>query len=127
MELDALDLPATTAAAVGVAPRAAGATGWSPEPFETTIFEGADGKISVKAARVLMARGLVAKEMQGVVKFGPSQLTLDDVNGVLAGGRLAGGMTFARRADGLTVRGQFRPPTPIRRGSSRRWRRRPAG
>jgi uncharacterized protein involved in outer membrane biogenesis len=108
IELDALDLPAAIATALGVAPRAAGAVGWSPEPFESPILGGADGKISVKAARVSLARGLVAKEMGGILKFGPSQLAVDDINGVLAGGRLAGAMTLARRTDGIAVRGQFR-------------------
>jgi uncharacterized protein involved in outer membrane biogenesis len=107
--LSALDLPEAIAAAVGAPPRAAGtAAGWSPEPFEAVILGDASGRISIKVARVSLTRGLAARDMQGVLNFGSSQLSIDDIEGSLAGGRLAGGLAFRRGADGMMAHGQVR-------------------
>jgi large subunit ribosomal protein L24 len=65
------------------------------------------GRIAFRSARVSLVSGLMAQDFNAALRFAPSELSLDDVSGKLAGGSLAGALTLRRRADGLNVQGRL--------------------
>ena len=69
---------------------------------------GLNGQVAIKATRVALTPKLAARDLRGVLNFDGSELALQSIDGALAGGRIAGGLTFLRRAEGLTVRAQLR-------------------
>ncbi len=107
IELGAIELPAAIAAAIGT-PAQTTAAVWSGEPFEPHLAGGLRGQVAIKSARVALTPKLAARDVRGVLNFDGSDLTLADIDGALAGGRIAGGMTFVRRVDGLTARAQVK-------------------
>jgi len=112
VELGAVDLPAAIAVAIGIPAQGAAASGsafgaWPAEPFEQGLA-GLSGQIAVKSARVTLTPKLAARDVRGVLRFGESELALQGIDGSIAGGRVAGDLTFLRRADGLAARGRVR-------------------
>jgi uncharacterized protein involved in outer membrane biogenesis len=117
IEVGALDLPAAIGAAIGMPAQgegtvASGASAnasalWPAEPFEQPL-PSFSGEVAVKAARVALTPKLSARDVRGTVHFGQAQLSLQDVEGSIAGGRLSGELTLLRRADGLTARTRVR-------------------
>jgi large subunit ribosomal protein L24 len=108
IELGAIELPAAIAAAIGTPAQSAGASLWSGEPFEPRLGAGLNGQVAIKATRVALTPKLAARHLRGVLNFDGSEFALQSIDGALAGGRIAGGLTFLRRAEGLTVRAQLR-------------------
>ena len=100
LAIGAIDLPAAVAAVIGM-PRAgqSGDAAWPAEPFERGLLGGMSGRIKVKAGRLSLASRLAARDLAGVLSFDPTQLAVDDIDGALAGGRIAGGFTFVRGPD----------------------------
>ena len=118
IELGALDLPAALAMAIGMPAQGAEASAasgagaaasapWPADPFERA-WPPLAGEVAIKAARLALTPKLAARDVRGVVHFGDSELALQGVEGSIAGGRLAGELTFLRRADGLTARTRLR-------------------
>jgi uncharacterized protein involved in outer membrane biogenesis len=117
IEVGALDLPAAIGAVIGMPAQgegtvASGASAnasalWPAEPFEQPL-PSFSGEVAVKAARVALTPKLSARDVRGTVHFGQAQLSLQDVEGSIAGGRLSGELTLLRRADGLTARTRVR-------------------
>jgi uncharacterized protein involved in outer membrane biogenesis len=109
IELAAIELPAALAAAIGTpAQQQANAAPWSGEPFEPHLATGLSGQVRIKSARVTLTPKLTARDVRGVLKLDGSELALADIDGALAGGRIAGGLTFLRRVEGLTARAQLK-------------------
>jgi large subunit ribosomal protein L24 len=109
IELGAVDLPAAVAVAVGVP--AAGVRNqatWPAEPFEPGVFGSLVGKVAVKSARVALTQKLAARDVRGVLQFDSSELALQQIDGSLAGGRVAGDLAFERGPGGLSARGKFK-------------------
>jgi large subunit ribosomal protein L24 len=107
IQIGALNLPAIIATAIGSPSPAANAAGlWPAEPFESGLFDSLSGQIKVKSARVTVAPTLAAQDLRGVLGFDQSDISFDQIDGTLAGGRITGGVTFRRSADGLTATGR---------------------
>jgi large subunit ribosomal protein L24 len=109
IELGAVDLPAAIAVAIGVP--AAGARSqatWPAEPFEPGVLGSVVGKLAVRAARVTLTPKLAARDVRGVLQFDSSELALQQLDGSLAGGRVAGELVFERGPGGLSARGKFK-------------------
>jgi hypothetical protein len=49
----------------------------------------------------------MARQLRGAVRFGAGEVTLEDVEGTLAGGRASGHLELRQSADGLEARGRF--------------------
>jgi large subunit ribosomal protein L24 len=118
IELGALDLPAALAMGIGMPAQGAEASAgsgaganasspWPADPFERALPSLA-GEVAVKAARLALTPKLAARDVRGVVHFGDSELALQGIDGVIAGGRLTAELTFLRRSDGLTARTRLR-------------------
>jgi hypothetical protein len=104
-----VDLPAAFAAAIGVPAQAPGSTAlWPSEPFEAGVIGGLDGRVTIRAARMALTPKLSASDVRGVLHFDQSELSLTEIDGSLAGGRVAGDITFERGKDGLAARGRLR-------------------
>ncbi len=63
--------------------------------------------VTFKLARAVFTPSLVARDLVGAVHFHPSVIAFDDINGSLAGGRIASAMAFSRNPDGLAAHGKI--------------------
>jgi hypothetical protein len=108
IEVETVDFPAALAAAVGVPAQGSGAGVWPAEPFDAGLLGSVRGQIAVKSTRLALTPKLAARELRGILSFGPSEIAFESIDGTLAGGRLAGSLIFQRGADGMAARGQLR-------------------
>jgi hypothetical protein len=106
--LGAVNLPAVIGTAVGAPPAARGARGWPAEPFEHGVWADLAGEVAVRIGRVGLTPGLAASDVRAVVKIDQGELTIDDIDGTLANGRVAGRLAFQSGAEGLTVETNLR-------------------
>jgi uncharacterized protein involved in outer membrane biogenesis len=110
LELGSVDLTAMIGTAIGVP-----ATGsseapdglWQAEPFKQGVH-GASGQVAVKATRVALTPNLAARDFQGRLYVGETQLALQVIDASLAGGRIAGELILLRDAAGLVARTQLK-------------------
>jgi uncharacterized protein involved in outer membrane biogenesis len=63
--------------------------------------------VAFKARKLGLSPRLTAREFRTSIKFGKDELTLDDIAGVLAGGRLTGRMAFKDTGGGLTAQAKL--------------------
>ena len=106
LEVGVLDLAAALGTATGVpatASNEAPAGLWSAEPFKEGV-RGVGGQIAIKAGRVPLLPHLAARDFQGTLYLGESQLALRVADGRLADGRLAGEVIFLRDGPGVIAR-----------------------
>ncbi len=106
LAVGAVDLPTLIATAVGF-PHASPGAVWPAEPFEQGLLGGMNGQIKIRADRLTFSPKLVARGAAGVLSLGPSRLALDVTDGSVAAGRITGGFTFERGADGLAAQGHL--------------------
>ncbi len=93
-------------------PAPAGSSGnaawaWSSEPFAGGVFGEYSGQITVKARRIDLLPRLTAREVHASLRFGKDEFAFDDMTGDVAGGRLAGQVSFRSAEDGLKARVKF--------------------
>ncbi len=107
--LGGVNLPAALAAAIGVPAQAPGSTAlWPSEPFDPGVTGGLDGRIAIRATRVALTPKLFASDVRAVLHFDQSEVSLTEIDGSFAGGRVAGDLTFERGKDGLAARSRLR-------------------
>ncbi len=101
IEADTVDAAGLVAAAIGMPSAAKGGASWawSSEPFAGGVFGDYGGQIVLKARRADLLPGLAARELRATLRWGANEFSFDDVSGDVAGGRLAGQLSF-RRVDG---------------------------
>jgi len=58
-------------------------------------------RIPLKARRLVVSPRLTAREFRATLRFGKDEFSVDDVSGEVAGGRLAGRLSFQSTPDGL--------------------------
>jgi large subunit ribosomal protein L24 len=80
---------------------------WSNLPGGAGAFAALDGAISFKFDRAALTPTLAASSLNGTARFQPPQITLDDVEGTVAGGHLIGRLTFRHDADGVVGHGEI--------------------
>jgi len=104
-----LDLPAAIGATVGF-PRQNGNRDavWSADPFEAGDLGAISGHIAIKAGEVALTSKLSARDVHAVVDLHDSELTVSEIDGALAGGRVAGDFGFARGEEGMTTHGHLK-------------------
>jgi large subunit ribosomal protein L24 len=111
IEADSIDAAGLIAAAVGM-PAAAGNNGnaawvWSSEPFAGGMFGDYGGQIALQARRVGVLPRLTAREFRASLRFGKDEFAFDDMTGAVAGGRLAGQLSFRATEDGLKAQAKI--------------------
>ncbi len=77
---------------------------WSSEPFGAGWIGGLDGRIALKAARATLTPALIARQLRATVLVNGPELTLDDVNAELGGGKLNARIVLRNTEDGLNAR-----------------------
>ena len=110
VEADTVAAPSLIAAAIGMPAPAAShgaAWAWPEDPFGAGAFGNFDGKLSLKLRQVELLPRLTAREFRATLRLGKNALTLDDMAGVVAGGRLSGLLSFKSGDDGLTAHGKI--------------------
>ncbi len=112
LELGSVDLPAAIATALGMPAQKTGSgpvEPWPADPFDKAARP-IKGQITFKSARVAVTPKLAATELRGVVRFGEPRLSLQVIEGSLAGGRVAGELIFLPpgEGEGLLARGRVR-------------------
>jgi uncharacterized protein involved in outer membrane biogenesis len=73
---------------------------WSSEPFSPGLFGKFAGEIAFRFGRVELLPNVNGRDLRGTVRFGGDSIALDSA-GELAGGKLAGTVTFRNAKDGL--------------------------
>ncbi len=105
----ALDLPAAIGAVVGFPrPTGNGNGAWPADPFEAGLLGTISGQIRVKATQAALTSKLTARDLRAVLDFSQSELTVGDIDGVLAGGRIGGDFGFERGDEGVMARSHLR-------------------
>ena len=93
---------------LGLPRQAAGNTAyWSSAVVGSGAFSGINGAVTFKLDHAAFASSLNASDLKGVAQFRSSEITLDNLDGTLAGGRLSGRLSFRRNADGLVSHGHI--------------------
>jgi len=111
LDLSALDLPHVVAVAIGVpvGPPASSTDArmlWPTGPFEQMLGP-LSGQVAVKSTRVALVPQLEARDFNGVVRFGQSQVVLEVARATVAGGQLAGELIVLREREGVVARTRF--------------------
>jgi large subunit ribosomal protein L24 len=104
-----LDLPAAIGATIGF-PRQNPSSGnaWPADPFETGLLGAVSGRIAVKAGQVALTSKLTARDLRAVLDFSQSELTVAEIDGALAGGRVGGDFSFERGDEGVMAHSHLR-------------------
>lgn len=105
IEADQADVAAIVAMAAGM-PAAAGGGAWSSDPLGPGAFAAAAGKVNFLIHRAALTPSFAVRDFKGTVRFAPPGITLSDLQGGIAGGRLSGELAFQRNADELSARGR---------------------
>ncbi|HYS49298.1 MAG TPA: AsmA family protein [Xanthobacteraceae bacterium] len=104
LDADAIDVAALVGTAIG-APGAARAdpAPLSSEPFAPGLFDLASGRIQFGAARAVLTPALAIRQARASVRLERGEMALEDIEGELAAGRVAGAVSFRRLAEGLAA------------------------
>ncbi|MFY9687053.1 MAG: AsmA-like C-terminal region-containing protein, partial [Pseudolabrys sp.] len=88
----AIGLPRATKEAAGWS--------WSNEPFTPGLFGRFAGEIALRFGRLALLPNVDGRDVRGTVRFGGDSIALESA-GELAGGKLAGSVTFHNAQNGL--------------------------
>ncbi len=110
LEADTIAGPGLIATAIGMPTSAASrdaAWVWSEDPFGDGAFGNFAGKLALRLRQVELLPGLTAREFRADMRLGKNMLALEDMTGVVAGGRMSGALSFRSGDDGLTAQGKI--------------------
>jgi len=80
---------------------------WSSSPVGAGAFAAMTGAVTFKLDHAAFTPAFAANDLKGVMRFRPSEIAFDNLDGNLAGGRVSGQVSFRRNADGLVGHGHF--------------------
>ena len=104
IEADQADVTAILALLTGTP--TAGGSMWSPDPFGPGAFGYEAGDISFIVHRAALSPAYALRDFKGTMRFAPLGITLSNLEGGIAGGRLSGELSLQRNADELSARGR---------------------
>lgn len=106
LEVDALDAGTFVGAAIGMpapVPTKSGAWTWSSEPFAEAMFGDFVGRVALKAHRVDLLPRAVARSVEATLVFDRDVVTIEDISGALAGGKIGGELSLRDDDDGIKL------------------------
>jgi uncharacterized protein involved in outer membrane biogenesis len=106
IELAEVNLPVVMAAATG-SPSSSGAAAWPADPFERGLLGQVSGRIVLKSPHVALTPRLAVKDARALVQLDQSGFAIKEIDGALAGGRIAGEFALWRGADGVSTRSRL--------------------
>ena len=105
IEADNVDAASVAAMLLGLPSNAdGGGTPWASAKVGAGAFTAIDGAVTFRFDHAVLTPSLVASGLKGIARFHSSAIALDNIEGGLAGGRIAGSLTFTRNPDGLAAR-----------------------
>jgi hypothetical protein len=93
--------PRAAAAGAGAARAQPAAAEWPAEPFAQPAVPPLNGRVEFRVTTARWPAGLVARDLAGAVRFEPTGFSLNDVTGMLAGGRLSFDAQVRRESMGI--------------------------
>src|SRR5262249_45282096 len=82
-----------------------GGNSWSSEPIGAGAFSVVNGSIVFKFDHAAFSPTLAARDLTGILLLQPARITVKDIGGSIAGGRLGGELTFHHNAEGFVGQG----------------------
>jgi large subunit ribosomal protein L24 len=76
---------------------------WSTAKVGGGAFTAMTGAVNFTFDRAALTPTLMATDLKGIARFGPSAILLDNIEGGFAGGHVAGALRFSRTPDGLAA------------------------
>jgi large subunit ribosomal protein L24 len=110
LELGSVNLAALIGAAIGIpqtAPSESPDQLWQSAPFEQGVHA-ATGQVTVTATHVVLTPELSARDFQGRLYVGETQLALQVIDASAASGRIAGELVLLREDAGLVARSRIK-------------------
>lgn len=106
IDVDAINAAALLAAAIGMPQPDLGPERpqWSSDPFRASPIEDLDGQLSFEIADATFTPHLAAKDLRGTARFGRASLAFENLDGIVAEGRLTGQANFTRDSSGVATR-----------------------
>jgi uncharacterized protein involved in outer membrane biogenesis len=105
LDADSTDVPMLLASAIGATTK--DDIAFSPDPFAGGVFDGVRGRVRLGVARAALTAGLAARQAHASMRLDAGEIAFEDVDGELAGGRLAGAVTFRRIGEGVAMHGRL--------------------
>ncbi|HEY1544663.1 MAG TPA: AsmA-like C-terminal region-containing protein [Xanthobacteraceae bacterium] len=103
LDADTLDAAAVLAAAIGSPVARRAGVMWSEEPFGPGPLADVDGRLAFKVAHARFVGGLTGDGLQGIVRFEPSAVGIDKIEGRVGGGRFSARATLRTASSGLSA------------------------
>jgi large subunit ribosomal protein L24 len=103
IDADTVDATSLIATAIGTPVSTVRGGPWSSEPFGPGLLDDLDGRIAFSVERAAIVSGIAGRQLRGSVKFEPSAITLDNIEGILAEGRLTAQVQFHAASSGLAT------------------------
>jgi uncharacterized protein involved in outer membrane biogenesis len=108
LDADAIDAAAMVGALAGMPaqpasrPAAAAAT-WPTAPFGARALDGIAGQIELRAGRATLTPSLDVRQLRATLHLRANETAIEDVQGVLAHGKLLGSLSLQSGIEGLTA------------------------
>jgi large subunit ribosomal protein L24 len=106
LETETLDISALASATAGMPARAAGrndVASWLAEPFSAGALADLSGQIQFAAQRATLSSVPVARAVRGLIRFGKGDVSFEDIEAGIAGGRLLGQLALRPGPDGVAA------------------------
>ena len=107
LDADTLDVTSVMATAIGAPVSGLRGGPWSSEPFGPGFLDDLDGRVAFSVARATFVSGITGRQLRGTVQFEPSAITLENLEGSLAEGRLAAQVQFRAAPAGLATQARI--------------------
>jgi len=101
LDVETFNVASLIGASIGAPTTGPAAASPSAEPFGAGLLGKAIGRLQLGTARAVLSPTLALRQAKANVRLGERELALEDIDGELAGGRLAGEASFRRSDDGI--------------------------
>src|SRR5262249_29147893 len=71
------------------------------------VFAAIAGQVAFEAQRASLSSALAAQEMRGLIRFGDGQVSFEDLEGKVAGGRFLAQLALQSGPEGVAARGRL--------------------
>jgi len=106
-DADAIDAAAMVGALAGMpaqpASRPAAAATWPTAPFGARALDGLAGQIELRAGRAALTPSLDIRQLRATLHLRANETAIEDLQGVLADGKLLGSLSLQSGIEGLTA------------------------
>ena len=102
IEADSVNASVLLAALAGM-PSSSPAVSWSADPFEPPLLTGMTGELEIAAGRAALTPSLEIRQLQGRLRAKENEAILEDIQGVLGGGRFQANVSLQSGSEGANA------------------------